>query len=59
MVRHLLRLRDGLVRREMGQEHTALVAARAEVINIVNNFFFDRLTALPTIKQYMDRFVAG
>ena len=59
LVRHLLRLRDGLVRREMGDEHAALVAAaRAEVINIVNNFFDARLTALPPIKQYMDKFAA-
>ena len=36
----LLQLRDG---------------ARARVINLVNTFFYDRLTALPTIKDYMDR----
>jgi hypothetical protein len=29
-------------------------AARAEVINIVNNFFFDKLTGLPAIKVYVD-----
>ena len=26
------------------------------MINIVNNFFFDRLTAMPTIKSYMEGF---
>jgi hypothetical protein len=31
-------------------------AARARAINIVNNFFHERLVALPTIKLYMDRF---
>ena len=29
-------------------------AARAEVINIVNNFFYQRLTALPSIRAYID-----
>ena len=29
-------------------------AARAQVINIVNNFFYEKLTALPEIKTYMD-----
>jgi len=24
------------------------------VINIVNNFFYDKLTAMPAIKEYMD-----
>ncbi len=57
IVRHLLRLRDALTRPEAGQALTAEAeAARAEVINIVNNFFYDRLTAMPTIKAYMDGF---
>ena len=29
-------------------------AARAEVINIVNNFFFEKLTGMPAIKVYID-----
>jgi hypothetical protein len=29
-------------------------AARSEVINLVNNFFYDKLSAIPTIKAYMD-----
>lgn len=28
----------------------------ARVIHIVNNFFYAKLTALPTIKEYMERF---
>jgi hypothetical protein len=31
-------------------------AARAEVINVVNNFFYHRLTALPAIRAYIDSF---
>ena len=55
VVRHLLKLRDALARPEAGTALTAEAeAARAEVINVVNNFFYDRLAAMPTIKEYMD-----
>jgi hypothetical protein len=57
IVRHLLRLRDALARPEAGVILTAEAeAARAEVINIVNNFFFERLSGMPAIKTYMDGF---
>jgi hypothetical protein len=56
IVRLLLRLRDSLTRQESGQVLTAQAeAARAEVINVVNNFFHDRLIAVPTIKAYIDK----
>jgi hypothetical protein len=56
VVRLLLRLRDILSRQESGQALTAdAEAARAEVINIVNNFFYERLSAVPPIKEYMDQ----
>jgi len=59
IVRHLLRLRDSLSDHESGQELSAPAeAARAQVINAVNNFFYKRLTALPAIKDYMDSFQA-
>lgn len=59
VVRLLLRLRDSLTRQEAGSHLTAEAeAARAEVINIVNNFFYERLTAVPEIKAYMDGFTA-
>ncbi len=55
IVRLLLRLRDALSRQDvnLGLRGPA-ETARAEVINLVNNFFFDKLTAIPTIKAYMD-----
>ncbi len=57
VVRILLRLRDGLEEQKTGQPLTGEVeAARAEVINIVNNFFYEKLTGLPTIKVYIDEF---
>ncbi len=59
IVRRLLVLRDSLTGQESGQELTAGAdAARAEVINLVNNFFHEKLTALPTIRVYIDRFQA-
>jgi hypothetical protein len=57
VVSHLLKLRDALSRPEAGDMLTQEAeAARAEVINVVNNFFFERLTGHPTIKEYMDGF---
>jgi hypothetical protein len=55
IVRLLLRLRTALTMQEQGKElNTSAEAARAEVINLVNNFFYERLTAVPEIKDYMD-----
>jgi hypothetical protein len=57
IVRLLLRLRDQLSHLDDVSALSAPVeAARAEAINAVNNFFYDRLTALPTIRLYIDRF---
>jgi len=55
IVRYLLRLRDSLTKQRSGQELLPVgEAARAEVINLVNNFFYEKLTALPTIRSYME-----
>jgi hypothetical protein len=32
----------------------AVEAARARAINVVNNFFHDRLVAIPPIQEYME-----
>lgn len=54
LVRKLLQLRnllsDDLNR---GKLSGPASAARAEVINIVNNFFYEKLTGIPSIKQYL------
>lgn len=57
IVSHLLKLRDALAN-PVGKSILTNEAevARSMVINLVNNFFYDRLTALPTIKEYMDDF---
>ena len=55
IVRYLLRLRGAIEHQQKGQELAAPVkAARAEVLNIVNNFFYEKLTAVPTIKTYIE-----
>ncbi|MFZ2098156.1 MAG: hypothetical protein WAV05_16095 [Anaerolineales bacterium] len=60
IVRLLLRLRDALSRQESSQTLSGPAeAARAEVINVINNFFYDKLSAVPTIKAYMDNIQAG
>jgi hypothetical protein len=60
IVRLLLRLRDGLHEDEKRAEgwSAQVEAARDEVINIVNNFFHEKLTGLPSIKEYLDGLLA-
>jgi hypothetical protein len=55
VVKHLLRLRQSLDKQESGHTmHEDVEAARAEVINLVNNFFYEKMTSMPKIKVYMD-----
>lgn len=55
IVRRLLRLRDSLGKQQTNQNLNAQAeAARAEVINVVNNFFYEKMIALPTIKAYIE-----
>jgi hypothetical protein len=60
VVKHLLRLREALDAQEGGSSmHADVEAARAELINIVNNFFYEKLTAMPSIKDYIVEFQDG
>ena len=55
VVKHLLRLRDALEDQQKGHELPQTVsAARDEVINIVNNFFYEKLTTIPGIRNYLE-----
>ena len=55
IVRMLLRLRGILSQEKAGQELSPQAeAARDEVINLVNNFYYEKLTGLPGIKAYME-----
>jgi hypothetical protein len=59
IVRYLLRLRDALAHQRSGEGLVPEAeAARAEVINLVNNFFREKLEALPAIQEYMERMKA-
>jgi len=56
VVRYLLRLRDSLARQRSGDALSPEAeAARAEVINLVNNFFYEKLIALPAIQEYLEQ----
>jgi hypothetical protein len=55
IVRILLRLRDILSRERGGHELSPQAeAARAEIINLVNNFYYEKLTGVPQIRDYID-----
>lgn len=55
VVKHLLKLRRSLDKQESGHAmHEDVEAARAEVMNLVNNFFYEKMSSMPAIKMYMD-----
>ena len=55
IVRYLLRLRGALDEETLDDRWKAQVTTvRAEVINVVNNFFHERLTAVPAIRTYIE-----
>jgi hypothetical protein len=58
MVRVLLRLRQALADRGEDEERwqAEVEGVRALTINMVNNFFYERLTVMPTIKDYIEHF---
>jgi len=59
IVRLLLRLRSILTHEKAGQELSPQAeAARDEVINLVNNFYYEKLVNLPGIKDYIDHLAA-
>jgi hypothetical protein len=57
IVKRLLHLRQTLDHQEMQTSlNQEAEAARAEVIQLVNNFFFEKLTAVPEIRSYIEGF---
>jgi hypothetical protein len=58
IVSKILRFRDAIINQD---DYTKLSAeaeaARDEVMNVVNNFFYEKLTAIPEIRTYIDSFV--
>jgi hypothetical protein len=54
IVRSLLQVYRGIAKVEPGEKLGGAVdAARAEVLNIVNNFFYEKLTAHPEIRAFV------
>jgi len=55
IVRRLLRFRDAIHNLESyDQLSVEAEAAREEVINVVNNFFYEKLTSVPEINSYIE-----
>jgi hypothetical protein len=55
IVAELLALRSGITAEgDPDLRSAAVTAARQRVINLVNTFFYDRLTAMPEIAEYLD-----
>lgn len=58
IVKRILRFRDAIKNMDSDVSLNAEAeAARDEVINVVNNFFYEKLTAIPEIRDYMDSFL--
>jgi hypothetical protein len=56
LVKSLLELRQTLETQKSGEQRTTEVeAAKAQVVNLINTFYRDRLVVMPTIKDYMDQ----
>jgi hypothetical protein len=53
IVAALLSLRDGVSRPE-GIDSSEAGAARERLLNLVNNFFYEKMTALPELRDYME-----
>lgn len=55
LVKSLLELRQTLETQKTGERRsTEVEAARAQVINLINTFYRDRLVGMPSIKDYID-----
>ncbi|MCS7060959.1 MAG: hypothetical protein RMN25_07305 [Anaerolineae bacterium] len=56
VVKRLIALREALARRQTGQSFVELAeTARRELIDIANDYFRDRLLAVPSIQSYLER----
>jgi hypothetical protein len=55
IVAQLLRLRDGVTGPD-GIDPAVAEEARARLLNLVNNFFYEKMTALPELRSYIESF---
>ena len=59
LVKSLLELRQTLETQKSGEIRTNEVeAAKAQVVNLINTFYRDRLVVMPTIKDYIEKMQA-
>lgn len=55
IVRYMLRLHRLINQRQSGAAiNDQIIAAQAEILNLVNNFFHAKMTAMPPIKAFID-----
>ncbi len=54
IVKQLLVFRDAISRQDSAELNRESEAARTRVINVVNNFFHERLVNMPEIREYID-----
>lgn len=54
IVRSLLELRDSIATGDTGDRSGHVEGARQRLLNLVNSFFYEKLSGMPTIKSYMD-----
>jgi hypothetical protein len=59
IVQHLLQLRDQVSGIREGDRSANVIGARDETMAIVNDYFRERLTAVPSIAAYIDGLVAA
>ncbi len=52
LVEQLLEVRNGITATE-GVNEQAVEAARDRLLNLVNNFFYEKMTSLPELRDYM------
>ncbi len=52
LVRQLLEVRDGITA-EGGVDGAVVEEARDRLLNLVNNFFYDKMTSMPELRDYM------
>src|SRR3990170_4931554 len=52
LVSQLLEVRDGITAKG-GVDEQVVVAARDRLLNLVNNFFYEKMNALPELRDYM------
>lgn len=54
IVRSLLDLRESIASGDTSDRSAHVEGARQRLLNIVNNFFYEKLTGMPSIKTYME-----